>query len=157
MLEVPPGTINSVFRIYAELRIIEGLSIYAWKKFGDCSPKSKTNTLSIPLPDVSIIPFYYGNMTILFIELLGIVYSGAIGASDNHTLSPRNVETPTDTCCAKWDANSGRTSPYHQWPPSQDHWPQSQEGSVPAAYPVGLAMHRPWFELWLTTSQRSWG
>ena len=26
-----------------------------------------------------------------------IVYSGAIGASENHTLSSRNVETPTDT------------------------------------------------------------
>ena len=45
---------------------------------------------------------------------LGIVYSGAIGASDNHTLSSRNVETPTDTCCAIWDANSGPISLYKQ-------------------------------------------
>ena len=52
---------------------------------------------------------------------LVIVYSGAIGASDNHTLSSRNVETPTDTLCAIWDANSGRTFPYQQGPQSQDH------------------------------------
>ena len=31
---------------------------------------------------------------------LVIVFSGAIGASDNHTLSPRSVETPTETFCA---------------------------------------------------------
>ena len=30
---------------------------------------------------------------------LVIAFSGAIGASDNHTLSFRNVETPTDTFC----------------------------------------------------------
>ena len=42
---------------------------------------------------------------------LVIVYSGAIGASDNHTLSSGNVENPTDTFCSIWDANSGRTSP----------------------------------------------
>ena len=40
---------------------------------------------------------------------LVIVYSGDIGASDYHTLSSRYVETPTDTFCAIWDANSGRT------------------------------------------------
>ena len=34
------------------------------------------------------------------LALLVIVYSGAIGASDNHTLSSRNVKTPTDTFCA---------------------------------------------------------
>ena len=45
---------------------------------------------------------------------LVIVYSDAIGASDNHTLSSRNVETPTDTFRATWDANSGHTSPYQQ-------------------------------------------
>ena len=45
---------------------------------------------------------------------LDFVYSGAIGASDNPTLSSRNVDTPTDTFCAIWDANSGRTSPYQQ-------------------------------------------
>ena len=45
---------------------------------------------------------------------LVIVYSEAIGASDNHTLSFRNVETPTDVFCAIWDANSGRTSSYQQ-------------------------------------------
>ena len=45
---------------------------------------------------------------------LVMAYSGSIGASDNHTLSSRNVETPTDTFCAIWDANSGRTSPYQQ-------------------------------------------
>ena len=45
---------------------------------------------------------------------LGIVYCGAIGASDNHTLSSRYVETPTDTFCAIWDANSRRTSKYRQ-------------------------------------------
>ena len=45
---------------------------------------------------------------------LVIVYSGAIGASDNPTLSSRQVETPTDTFCAIRDANSGRTSPYQQ-------------------------------------------
>ena len=28
---------------------------------------------------------------------LGIVYSGAVGANDNRTLSSRNVETPTGT------------------------------------------------------------
>ena len=47
---------------------------------------------------------------------LVIVYSGAIGASDNHSLSSRNVETPTDTFRAIWDAISGRTSPYQQYP-----------------------------------------
>ena len=40
---------------------------------------------------------------------LVIVYSGAIGANGNHTLSSRNVETPTDGIL---DTNSGRTSPY---------------------------------------------
>ena len=45
---------------------------------------------------------------------LVIVYGGAIGASDNHTLSFRNVKTPADKFCAIWDANSGRTSPYQQ-------------------------------------------
>ena len=38
---------------------------------------------------------------------LEIVYFGAIGASDNHTLYSRNVETPTDTFCAIWDGNFG--------------------------------------------------
>ena len=45
---------------------------------------------------------------------LEIVYSGAIGASGNHPLSYRNIDTPTDTFRAIWDANSGRTSPYLQ-------------------------------------------
>ena len=43
---------------------------------------------------------------------LVIVYSRAIDARDNHTLSPRNVETPTDTFRGIQDADSGRTSPY---------------------------------------------
>ena len=43
---------------------------------------------------------------------LEIVYSGAIGASDNRTLSSRKVEIPADTLHAIWDANSGHTSPY---------------------------------------------
>ena len=34
-----------------------------------------------------------------------IVYGDAIGASDNHTLSSRNVETSTDTFRGIWDAN----------------------------------------------------
>ena len=45
---------------------------------------------------------------------LVIVYSGAIGAIDSHTLSSINVETSTNTFRALWDANSGRTSPYQQ-------------------------------------------
>ena len=45
---------------------------------------------------------------------LVIVYSGAIGASDNRTFSPRNVKNPTDTFCAIWDVNSGRNSLYQQ-------------------------------------------
>ena len=61
---------------------------------------------------------------------LEIVYSGAIDASDNHTLSSKKVETPTDTFCAIWNANSGRTSPYQQRPPSQDHLPKSRESRV---------------------------
>ena len=48
------------------------------------------------------------------LDRLVIVYSGAIGTSDNHTLSSRNVETPTDTFCVIWDGNSGRTSPYQK-------------------------------------------
>ena len=32
------------------------------------------------------------------------LYSGAIGASDNHTISSRSVETPTDTFCSIWGA-----------------------------------------------------
>ena len=48
------------------------------------------------------------------LDRLVIVYSGAIGACDNLTLSSRNVETPIDTFCAIWDANHGRTSPYQQ-------------------------------------------
>ena len=48
------------------------------------------------------------------LALLEIAYSGAIGVSDNHTLSSRNVETPTDTFCAIWDGNSGYTSMYQQ-------------------------------------------
>ena len=43
---------------------------------------------------------------------LVIVYSGAFRASDSHTLSFRKVGTPTNTVCAIWDGNSGRTSPY---------------------------------------------
>ena len=45
---------------------------------------------------------------------LVIVYSEAIGASDNITLSSRNVETPTDTFRVIWDANSQRIFPYEQ-------------------------------------------
>ena len=41
---------------------------------------------------------------------LVVVYSGAIRASDNHTLSYSNVETPTNTFRATWDTNLGRTS-----------------------------------------------
>ena len=51
---------------------------------------------------------------------LVIVYSGAIGASNNHTLSSRNVETPTNTICDMacefWAHLSVPASP-----PSQDH------------------------------------
>ena len=35
----------------------------------------------------------------------GNIFSGAIGARDNHNLYSRNVETPTDTFCAIWDGN----------------------------------------------------
>ena len=55
------------------------------------------------------------------LDRLVIVNSGAIGANDNQTLSSRNVVTPTDTFCAIWDANSGRISPYQQYPPSHNH------------------------------------
>ena len=47
-----------------------------------------------------------GNQRNLLARLV-IVYSGAIGASDNHTLSSRNVETPTDLFRAILNANSG--------------------------------------------------
>ena len=58
------------------------------------------------------------------------VWSSAIGASDNYTLFSRNVEIPTDTFRAIWNANLGRTSPYQQWLPLRDFWLQSREGSV---------------------------
>ena len=45
---------------------------------------------------------------------LVIVYSGAISASDNHTLSSWNIKTPTDTFCTMWDANPCSTFPYQQ-------------------------------------------
>ena len=70
------------------------------------------------------------------------VYDDAIGASDNRALSSRNVETPTDTFHAVWDANSGCTSPYQQRVPSQYYWPQSREGSV-AGKEVVMTLFQP--------------
>ena len=75
------------------------------------------------------------------------VYSGAI----YHTLSSRNVETPTDSFCAIWNANSGHAplrsnnDLHHK---IIDHRAESvaqlvKEVIVPATYQVDLAKPRP--------------
>ena len=53
------------------------------------------------------------NQRNLLVRLV-IVYSVAIRPNDNHTLSSRNGETPTNTVHAIIDADSWRTSPYQQ-------------------------------------------